>query len=80
MEAIKKFFEQRRDTKRKRRFVNKFLKPLLINADIKVCDVRYRKNRGCETVAVTYRGGGEVVADVSRGSLIEICRDTLKIL
>ncbi len=80
MKSIKQFFEQRRDTKRKRRFVDKFLKPLLINADINVCDVEYRKGRNCETVVVTVRGGGEAVADVSRDSLIEICRDTLKIL
>lgn len=77
---IKRYFAQKRETKRKKRFVGKFLRPLIINAGLYVCDVRYKKVGGLETVTVTYNSGSEVVADVSCDSLISLCRDTLKIL
>ncbi len=80
MKSIKRYFEQKREARRKRKFVDKYLKPLIVNADIHACDARYKKVGGCETVTVTYRGGGEVVAEVSCDSLIALCRDTLKIL
>lgn len=78
MKRLREYFRQKREIRRKRRFVDKYLKPLILNAGIYASDVRYKKVGGCETVTVSYRDGGEVVADVSCDSLVALCRDTLK--
>lgn len=63
---------------RKENFVERYLKPLILNADLYAEDVVYRKVGGCETVTVKYQNGGEIVSDVSCDSLVALCRDTLK--
>lgn len=67
-----------REDLRKANFVDKYLKPLILNADLYAEDVFYRKVGGCETVTVRYKNGGEVVSNVSCDSLVALCRDTLK--
>lgn len=59
-------------------FVEKYLKPLLIAANVEVVDAVYERNGHEEYVRVTFWGGGEHLKNVSCDSLIALSRDGLK--
>lgn len=62
----------------KAEFVEKYLKPLLIAANVEVIDAVYEKQGYEEIVRITFLGGGTRVKNVSCDSLIALSRDVLK--
>ena len=62
----------------KAEFVEKYLKPLLIAANVEVIDAVYEKQEGEEIVRITFWGGGTHEKNVSCDSLIALSRDVLK--
>lgn len=62
----------------KAEFVEKYLKPLLIAANVEVIDAVYEKQGYEEIVRITFLGGGSYVKNVSCDSLIALSRDVLK--
>ena len=62
----------------KAEFVEKYLKPLLIAANVEAIDAVYEKQGYEERVIITFLGGGTHVKNVTADSLIALSRDVLK--
>lgn len=62
----------------KAEFVEKYLKPLLIAANVEVFDAVYEKQGGEEIVRITFWDGGTHEKNVSCDSLIALSIDVLK--